>query len=622
MKHGSRNSRHERVFDKTDLLLLYQQLFKDLIAGRPNSIKRLLEKDIQVLVQRTEHEGLHFLTTVLPTLGKALLSAFRLGIFVCPKGLQRCRGTTLPRFLRGLLEDIFDLHGFLRIDAPAASITEVLQVCFLAYKLETSDALDASDALEGWVNTESELRDLSIDPEDPDIALARTIIGDVLSDFNHLDIKPTNGPGAVSSGEKRGTRQKWRLKRRIPTLDAVYHPLVYWNNRPDYCGDYQDDVIHDFIHAEIIDTPTTKQVAVPKDSRGPRLISTEPLPMMWIQKGVQDAIYRYLETHSRTRGRINFTDQSVNAKLALESSKDDSAETFATLDLKDASDRVSCKLVHALFSSCTKEYNVDGCKPSNFYTALFALRSTHTRLLNGSVVPLEKFSPMGSAICFPVEALTFWALAVAAISNRYHVPWQKICKCVYVYGDDIIVKSKHVDAVYDSFPKVGLKINLEKSFVHGAFRESCGTWAFSGQNITPIKWRVLCTGTSCPAESIVGCCSSASQFYSRGYLQLARTVWNICERLVGKLPITHLTHEVPFLSRKTRLKEEHFPQPLRLDKDTQTVWHKAVTYRRKRRKITPWTEWERVRKLTCSGSAADPEVDTASGVLQRVWAPC
>lgn len=223
------------------------------------------------------------------------------------------------------------------------------------------------------------------------------------------------------------------------------------------------DELRSYLSLEELDTPVAKVVLVPKDSRGPRLISSEPLEVQWIQQMLMANMVHTIETHPLTRGLVNFTDQSVNRRLALRGSTEES-NFLVTLDMKDASDRVHSTLVRILF-------------PNTWVAALMAARSTATRLPNGEVVQLHKFAPMGSATCFPVEALIFWALSTATIidsSNSLTINGRAVTttpfatlnmlfrglercgtpacdRAVYVYGDDIILHREDYTVVERTF---------------------------------------------------------------------------------------------------------------------------------------------------------------------------
>jgi len=151
--------------------------------------------------------------------------------------------------------------------------------------------------------------------------------------------------------------------------------------------------------------------------------------------------------------------------------------------MKEASDRVSCALVKFLF-------------PDYWVRSLFATRSLATRLPDGTIVPLLKFAPMGSACCFPVEAICFWSISIAAMEiecgTLNHLfslsPHRQPHVNVAVFGDDLIVPTRCYESVVEWLEKVGLKVNLHKSFTRGPFRESCGLDALSGIPVTPVRF--------------------------------------------------------------------------------------------------------------------------------------
>jgi hypothetical protein len=228
--------------------------------------------------------------------------------------------------------------------------------------------------------------------------------------------------------------------------------------------------------------PTAKVVLVPKDSRGPRLISMEPLEIQWIQQGLSKKFVKRVERHALTRGFVNFTDQTINRALAREASE---RGHLATLDLKAASDRVPLKLVEYLF-------------PEDLFKAMMACRSTCTTLPSGEVLPLYKFAPMGSALCFPVMATTLWALTQSILSldpddlderEELHALPRSPRLATFVYGDDLIVPTDAASRVFAELPHYGLKLNEQKSYTTGFFRESCGMDAYFGDQVTPVRLR-------------------------------------------------------------------------------------------------------------------------------------
>lgn len=212
---------------------------------------------------------------------------------------------------------------------------------------------------------------------------------------------------------------------------------------------------------------------VPKDSRGPRVISKEPLHLLRAQMSAGKAISRVLEED--TSGHVNFTDQTVNQTLARESSK---TRKKATVDLKEASDRVWLAVVRALSRHC----------PALRYA--ITLRSTHVRLPSGRILRLNKLANMGSGICFPFLSLVVYATSVVAISVVHRLSINDAKACVNVFGDDLIVPTEYLSAVLLWLKSVGLVANDDKTFSQGYFRESCGGDYYHGIDVAPVRLRL------------------------------------------------------------------------------------------------------------------------------------
>jgi hypothetical protein len=101
---------------------------------------------------------------------------------------------------------------------------------------------------------------------------------------------------------------------------------------------------------------------------------------------------------------------------------------------------------------------------------------------------------MGSALCFPIEALVFTTLIFVGIQQKLSCQLtrkdiQSYRGQVRVYGDDIIVPVDCVDSVIQTLEAFGLKVNKDKSFWNGKFRESCGGDYYDGEWVTPIRVR-------------------------------------------------------------------------------------------------------------------------------------
>lgn len=449
-----------------------------------------LERDLEEIRTRFRNEGMSFLTKTLPSLGKALDRALSRDTALDPTGFKARKGTKIPLFMGELFSQVFSDDGLERSDASDKAVMAIRQVCFLFYKLNLPfTQQQEDDVVNLFVETDEALaNNTQALLESPCqwwiIRYAKSLIQRILAPVDPLCrglFHPKHGPGGVSTGEK--AWQKPLFKRYIARLASVFpYEEYFYYNHTHLC----DDLIS-FYDLEEIDAGTAKVVLVPKDSRGPRLISCEPLENQWIQQGLMRALTETVSNHPLTKGLVNFTDQTVNQRLAIEGSLNGS---HATLDMKDASDRVGLALVKALF-------------PSRWFDALWASRSDATKLPNGDIRYMKKFAPMGSAVCFPVEALVFWALSVAAISyesGRSYRALKAEGRAPYVYGDDIICAIQDYGCIEQYLPKFDLMLNPNKCCVGKSYRESCGVDAFKGVIVTPLRakatWSSSLTGMS------------------------------------------------------------------------------------------------------------------------------
>jgi hypothetical protein len=139
-----------------------------------------------------------------------------------------------------------------------------------------------------------------------------------------------------------------------------------------------------------------------------------------------------------------------------------------------------------------------------------------------------------------MEAICFYSVAILGRLNAHNLPVtplnvSKMSRGVYVYGDDIIVPVDEVATVISTFELFGLKVNLNKSFWTGKFRESCGMDAYDGKRVTPVYLRELPDGSR-SKQGLVSLVSFANQLYQNGWWATAREVRDKVESLVGPLP--------------------------------------------------------------------------------------
>jgi hypothetical protein len=587
-----------------------------LTCGRSDSE---LERDIEEIRNRLKNEGISFLTRTLPLLGKSLDKALATDTALEVTGFKLRKASKLPCFMHDVFKQVFGSDGRERSDASPQAVKAIRQISYLFYKLNLPPTEEQKDeTIQLFLETDEKVvnsvNDLSITHDsDQILKSAQTLVWRVLADIDPFRSKlfwPKHGPGAVATGEK--AWEKPRFKRYYQRLaDQFPYDQWFFFNTTHLC-----DQLSQFLSLPELDAGTAKVVLVPKDSRGPRLISCEPLEYQWIQQGLMRVLVKTIEQHKLTRGLVNFTDQTVNQRLALDGSVNG---TYATLDMKEASDRVGLALVKALF-------------PPLWFDALFACRSDSTRLPDGQVVYLKKFAPMGSAVCFPVEALIFWALSTAAIMWHKHKygahflgsqlrDWKHFRSMgVYVYGDDIIVHSEDHAIVRQYLPLFGLQFNEAKCCTGGFFRESCGVDAYKGIIVTPLRLRPVWSSRLIGTEYL-----SYVAFHNAAE---ARGFYNLCDYLQDHIQSIRRTPYVPgdspgeviglVDSRKNAIDENkrlHFRTRLSLDgpKDPRRpstqcyeIYSWMARTRTKCASLPGWDEMQRVASLLGSSVRKDP----------------
>lgn len=200
-------------------------------------------------------------------------------------------------------------------------------------------------------------------------------------------------------------------------------------------------------------------VTVPKNSKTDRVIAVEPGWNLWFQKGVGKMIRRRL----RRKG-VDLDSQERNQQLARLSSKTDS---LATVDFSSASDSISKSVVEALL-------------PHHWLTLLKNTRSS-IGVLKNEVRLWHKFSSMGNGYTFELESLIFYAAALA-VCETSHVSSHEVS----VFGDDVIIPSSCYNLFSEFCEFLGFRVNKQKSFSSGYFRESCGSHYFDSLDCKPI----------------------------------------------------------------------------------------------------------------------------------------
>lgn len=499
-------------------------------------------RDLKTVARRIEHEGWSFLTITLPGFANDLMVALDRG-FVDHDLFQGFSfGGGLPRFLGGFLDLVFDrANGQIR-DVPSHdAIYAMRQITMLYGKilLETTEKRDRA-ALDGYVLTDKLVEQADDRRSSDDIAafhrMSHLLWGDDLADVNNMVVNhhyvPRHGPGATADklkGNKKFAQSEWtqRLEEVFPAWENLV-PNWHFNHVLDRVRWLKPGA----------ERPV-RVITVPKTMKTPRIIAVEPTCMQYMQQAVLGCLVPVLE---RTKNSfVGFTSQVPNQDMARRGSQD---QSLATLDLSEASDRVSWQLVQEML-----KWHPPLLK------AVDATRSRTAVLKDGRVINLSKFASMGSALCFPMEALVFSTIVFLGIERAAGVPLsrdsiEELRGQVRVYGDDIIVPNAYAATVASTLEDFGLKVNSAKSFWTGKFRESCGTDYYDGTDVGIVRYRQLWPESRQSASELVSAVSFRNQLYARG---LWKTVAWLDERIERLIPFPAVGPDSPVLGKHSFL---------------------------------------------------------------------
>jgi hypothetical protein len=548
------------------LLRVAEAMAKDASRLLPDS-QLGLDRDISRLSSLVKTRGLPVFTIDLPALGKWLDQSLAKGAYTRPDlPLRRHfkNGSPVPRLFQGLMLRIFDEAGVLR-ENPCIDSIAILRQFYLFgkkltvkckerylyesisefYKIEddlpTADCSweditpiseqkeqqgrHVDDSLMSYnVNGLSELERklrlidesftvqglLSLCQKEFDNVLGQFKTNAPISNWDGTEFLPKHGPGSVSD-LKKGLHKynflHWpaQLELFFPQADFAFANYNYWMEDP--LDTTWDTGSGKFGHSRLI--------SVPKTQKGPRLIAAEPVAHQWCQQAVRGYIEKAIRSTEYAKV-INFRDQTQNQEYALAASRTGLAWT---VDLSAASDRLSTRLVERVFR--------------NFPFLLDSLHACRTKYIQQHLdkkgplsIPLKKFSTMGSACTFPVQTLVFACLAVAcsvyAGKQPRHKGITKILKSTSVYGDDIIVPEYAGQVLELVLEYLDFKVNQDKTFRNGKFRESCGLDAYDGVEVTPAYIRTFPT-TQRP-KSVVSTVDTSNNFFLKGYWECAEEI--------------------------------------------------------------------------------------------------
>jgi len=524
-----------------------------------------LDLDCERLALNCRSRGLGFFSLDLPELDSLLIQGLETGRLVLDGPLCKAvsKRVRVPRLFSGLWLRIFDRDACLKEDADVNAIMFLRQIFCLGKKVaHDCSSKRLQQAVKEYHDIEHETRpptlrwsEDELDPKslghgihicdivprsDHDLfeqlsskedGLSGTYrriqeVADLLSERIgfcepvtysgdlHDQGRPTgfrHGPGAVS--DRKGIVDKYHF----PNWSRKLEEWFPYRS----CGTTAGDLESLPSNHEV----SSRLIAVPKTAKSPRLIASEPTEHQWCQQVIRHFMVSRLKSIFGT-DFVCFERQDLSGQMALKASLD---RSLATVDLSSASDRLSCWLVERIFRRNK--------------SLLHCLHAARTRYIRDTISPtvsfikLKKFASQGTATTFPVQTFVFLCIALG-VSIDGRVTWDKIRRLrhqVRVFGDDIIIPNARYVPMTKVLVALGLKVNENKSFHIGHFRESCGTDGFKGYDITPIKPKIVIGDSPASRQAML---DTTNNLFYKGY-------WNaseVCKSTLGdsrlrRLPI-------------------------------------------------------------------------------------
>lgn len=503
------------------LITLYQLTLQECGVRCATSTIR----DFKTVTERFEHEGEAFLTITLPAFCSSFersLDSGYVGHDAFP-GFSRWRG--LPRFLGGFLDQVFDQKTGLLLHEPSIpAIRSVRQLTLMFSKVRANRSRKGKStvfcctpereaaAFSKFMECEQDVRQTDLvqasEPNGFDKftrisgLLWADFLGKVDSRVYNQGVVPRHGPGATAeklSGNAKYNQFTWTQRLERAHLYDWEHliPSLRFIERIDRVTVLEPG-------AEI----PVRVISVPKTMKTPRIIAIEPVCMQYMQQAVLAVMVDEVPRFDNARFFIDSKDQEPNQRLAMEGSL---TGALATLDLSEASDRVSNQHVRLLLSR-HRELN----------SMVQATRSLKADVPGHGIIPLAKFASMGSALTFFFEAMVFATVVFMGIESGLSRQLTKedvksLRGQVRVYGDDIIVPVDYVEDVVGSLESFGYRVNAKKSFWTGKFRESCGKEYYNGNDVTVARVRSAFPAHRQDAEALMATVALRNQLFWLGF---------------------------------------------------------------------------------------------------------
>jgi len=523
--------------------------------------------DIKTVESRTEHEGLSFLAITLADFGKATQKWLDQG-FVVPSdapSFKKSRRTGLPVFLQGFLGRVFDPSSGTLLDEPDIdAIFAIRQLTLMFSKIGVPEEpvqgpfqrvaqrkvvspARERRAMSEYVQCEQDVKDADnrLDPlfREDFKRVSALLFGDVFSkvdrDIYWGRLHPKHGPGAVA--DKLTSNGKWNQRTWPARLQAVFPAEEFLLS--NLKGDKPKRLKEELDILEPGSEIPVNVITVPKTLKTPRIIAVEPTAMQYAQQAILRSILSAIQEDGFLSRTVGFDDQDPNREMARSGSL---SGDLATLDLSEASDRVSNQHVRDMLEDWPY-----------LHEAVQASRSRKADVPGHGVIRLAKYASMGSALCFPMEAMVFLTVIFLGIERELSVPLSRelvvnqFREQVRVFGDDLIVPRDYVLSVVSELETFGFRVNTGKSYWTGRFRESCGREYYDGHDISIVKVRRVLPTRRQDANGVISATSLRNQLYWAGLWGGARWMDDYMKKLLREFP--NVAPTSPLLGRESVL---------------------------------------------------------------------
>jgi hypothetical protein len=257
-----------------------------------------------------------------------------------------------------------------------------------------------------------------------------------------------------------------------------------------------------------------KPQCVPKNLKTPRIIA----PVNSFTGALSHQLRRHLTAElKRITGIDLSTAQLMNREFAQIGSTNG---YFATVDESSASDSISWQFYKLMF-------------PRDIVSAMAQVRE-HWFCNKYRCTRVNMAFASGNPSTFVAETWFFYS--ICELARDYYCLFTRTPKWRIVtraYGDDIVVSSEIYETVVDLLECFGIKVNKDKSFATGLFRESCGGEYINGKPVESYYWPRSEVGVESPTKTALELAGLHNKLFA--YRQTAAFLSRVVRGLMPKM---------------------------------------------------------------------------------------